>query len=142
MNHRSIDDPNSPSSQHQLKYPVHNVIAAAPQPQVDQVVTALEDAGFMRERIEIILAKDVFGLREQIGGSGIHRVLTWIELSLGDDLDALDQAWRELKHGHVLIQVLVHGNEEKDRARKILLQHGGYAIHYFGRWTITPLDHR
>lgn len=67
-------------------------------------------------------------------------MLTRLRLSSGDDLDELEQARRELGYGHALIQVLVHGDGEQDRAQAILSQHGGLALRYFGRWTITTLE--
>ena len=36
----------------------------------DGVVAALEDAGFARDRIEVVTAADVSDLDEPIGGSG------------------------------------------------------------------------
>jgi hypothetical protein len=61
-------------------------------------------------------------------------------LSLRDDLDEIERARRELMYGHTLILVLVHGDVEQERAHAVLRQHGGHAMHYFGRWAIRTLE--
>ncbi|MGI8406622.1 MAG: hypothetical protein ACR2OE_17985 [Thermomicrobiales bacterium] len=139
MNSQSIDDAPHAFRHHQLKYPLHKIVAVLDRSDIAGVAAALDEAGFRQDRIEFIIAEEVTGLGEPIGGSGIHRVLTWLELSLGDDLDELELARLELAHGHALIQVLIHGDMEKDRVHAILSRHGGHAMHYFGRWTITPI---
>lgn len=123
-----------------LTYPLHKIVAAVRRSDAEMVAAALDEAGFQRDRVEIITAEEVEGLGEPIGGSGLHRVLVWLELSLGDDLDELEQARQELVSGYALIQVRVHGDEEQVRVHTILSQHGAHNMHHFGRWTITPLD--
>jgi hypothetical protein len=120
--------------------PLHKVVAAVDRNQSDAVVTALTDAGFAPDRIEVVTADDVPGLDEPIGGSGIRGFLTRFNLSLGDDLDEFEQARQELKYGHALVLVMVDGMAEQDRAHAVLHEHGGHAIRYFGRWTITSYD--
>ena len=121
-------------------FPTHKVAAALTPDMTAGVVTALEDAGFARDRIEVVTAEDVSDLAEPIGGSGIRGFLTRFSLSLGDDLDEIDQARRELTYGHALILVMVHGMAEQDRAHAVLREHGGHSIRYFGRWTVTTLE--
>jgi hypothetical protein len=52
--------------------PRHKVAAAMARDMTDGVVTALEDAGFTRDRIEVVTKEDVSDLDEPIGGSGIR----------------------------------------------------------------------
>lgn len=124
----------------QLTYPLHKIVSAVAQSDTDGVVAALDEAGYGRDRVEIITAEAVPGLGEPIGGTGLHGLLTRMQLSMGDDLDELEQARLELVCGHALIQVLVHGDGEQSRVRAILSQHGGHAMRYFGRWAITTLE--
>ncbi len=98
MKHQFIDHTLAPRSQHQLTYPLHKIVAAMPRSEADEATVALHQAGFTRDRIDIIVAEDVPELKEPIGGSGFHRVWTWLQLSLGDDLDELVRARRELAH--------------------------------------------
>jgi hypothetical protein len=121
-------------------FPQHKVAAAMARDMTDGVVTALEDAGFARDRIEVVTAEDVSDLEEPIGGSGIRGFLTRFSLSLGDELDEIEQARRELTHGHTLILVMVDGMAEQDRAHAVLREHGGHSMRYFGRWAITTYD--
>ena len=79
-------------------------------------------------------------LDEPIGGSGIRGFLTRFSLSLGDDLDEIEQARQELKFGHALVLVMVDGMTEQDRAHTVLREHGGHAMRYFGRWAITTYE--
>ena len=106
----------------------------------DGVVTALDDAGFARDRIEVVTAEDVSDLDEPIGGSGIRGFLTRFSLSLGDDLDEVEQARHELIYGHALVLVMVDGMAEQERAHAVLREHGGHSMRYFGRWAITTYD--
>ena len=139
MNHEPGDHTRSALPQRGLTYPLHRIVAAVGRSDSDIVAAALGEAGFGRDRIEIITADEVKGLGDPIGGSGLRRLLVRLELSLGDDLDELETARQELMSGHALIQIRVDGREEQVRAHAILRQHGGHNMHYFGRWTITPL---
>jgi hypothetical protein len=121
-------------------YPLHKVAAAMARDMTDGVVTALQDAGFTPDRIEVVTAEDVSDLDEPIGGSGLRGFLTRFSLSLGDDLDEIEQARQELTHGHGLVLVMVDGMAEQERAHAVLREHGGHAMRYFGRWTITTYE--
>ena len=114
--------------------------AAIARDMTDGVVAALKDAGFAPDRIEVVTAEDVSDLDEPIGGSGIRGFLTRFSLSLGDDLDEIEQARRELTYGHALVLVMVDGMAEQDRAHAVLREHGGHAMRYFGRWAITSYE--
>jgi hypothetical protein len=121
-------------------FPLHKVAAAMARDMTDGVVTALNDAGFTRDRIEVVTAEDVSDLDEPIGGSGIRGFLTRFSLSLGDELDEIEQARRELTYGHALVLVMVDGMAEQERAHAVLREHGGHAMRYFGRWAITSYE--
>ena len=121
-------------------YPLHKVAAAIAPDMTDGVVAALVDAGFASDRIEVVTSEDVADLDEPIGGSGIRGFLTRFNLSLGDDLDQVEQARRELTYGHALVLVMVDGMAEQERAHAVLHEHGGHSMRYFGRWAITTYD--
>ena len=121
-------------------FPLHKVAAAIARDMTDGVVTALKDAGFTGDRIEVVTSEDVSDLEEPIGGTGIRGFLTRFSLSLGDELDEVEQARQELMHGHTLILVMVDGMAEQERAHAVLREHGGHAMRYFGRWAITSYE--
>jgi hypothetical protein len=122
-----------------LTYPLNKIVAAVGRSDADIAAAALGEAGFSRDQIEIITADEVKGLDDPIGGPGLRRLLVQLELRLGDDFDELEAAREDLMSGYALIQIRIHGHEEQVRAHAILHQHGGHNMHYFGRWTITPL---
>ena len=130
----------SAPSRYQPSYPLHKVVAAVEPASLDQVAAALAEAGLGGERVEIVTADDAPVADEPIGGSGIRGFFERLGLSLGDDLDALEQAREELSQGHALILVAVHDDAERTRVHDILLEHGGHSMRYFGHWTITTLD--
>jgi hypothetical protein len=121
-------------------FPLHKVAAAIDRNQTDGVVAALTDAGFASDQIEVVTAEDVSDLDEPIGGSGIRGFLRRFSLSLGDELDEIEQARQELSYGHALILVMVNGMAEQDRAHALLHEHGGHAMRYFGRWATTSYE--
>jgi hypothetical protein len=139
MDHAPGDQTRSALPQHRLTYPLHKVVAAVGRSDADIVAAALGEAGFARDGIEIVTADEVKGLGDPVGGVGLRRLLVQLELRLGDDFDELEAARQELMGGYALIQIRVHGRDEQVRAHAILRQHGGHDVHYFGRWTITPL---
>jgi hypothetical protein len=139
MDHAPGDHTRRTLPQRRLTYPLHKVVAAVGRSDSAIVAAALGEAGFGRDRIEIITADEIEGLGDPIGGPGLRRLLVQLELRLGDDFDELEAARQELMSGYALIQIRVDGREEQVRAHAILRRHGGHDMHYFGRWTITPL---
>ena len=140
MDNEPRDRTSSAPGRRRPPYPLHKIVAAVARDETDGVINALADAGFARDRIDIVTAEDVPGLDGPVGGSGLRGLLTRLNLSIGGDLDELEQARQELMYGHTLILVLVHGDAEQDQAHAVLRQHGGHAMRYFGRWTITTLE--
>ena len=130
--------PRAPASHHR-GYPLHKVVAAMEPGQVEDVVRALGDAGFDDDAIEIVTTEDMSNWSEPVGGRGVRGILTRLGLSAGGDYDTLEQARQELAFGHSIIMVMVDGGEEQDRVHAILREHGGHAMSFFGRWTITTL---
>jgi len=121
-------------------YPLHTIVAAVERAETDRVVSALGEVHFARGRVEVFTAEDVPGLDQPIGGAGLRGFLTRLSLSMGSDLDEIEQARRELAYGHALVSVPVHDDVERHRAHAILREHGGHAMRYFGRWTIATLE--
>jgi hypothetical protein len=131
--------PAAPAS-FRLPYPLHRLVAAVAPESLDQATAALADAGINADRIDVVTAADVPGLDGPVGGTGFRAHLTRFGLSLGDELDELEDARQELQDGHTLIMVLVHNDGERDRAEEALRTHGGHAMRYFGRWSVTTYE--
>lgn len=140
MSNQSPGHSSSTPSQHRPSYPLHRVVAAVAPANVDAVVAALTAAGIDRANFDIVTADEAFAPDEPIGGSGLRGFFTRLGLSLGDDLDAIEQARAELSQGHVLMFVAVHDDAERTQVHDILREHGGHSMRYFGQWTITTLE--
>jgi hypothetical protein len=121
-------------------YPLHKIVAAVDRAKVEGVITQLAAAGFPRDQIDVVTAEDGAGLDELSGGTGVRGLLRRLSLSVGDDLDAVEQMREELRFGHALVLVPVHDDAELVRVRDLLREDGGHAMRYFGRWTIASLD--
>lgn len=139
MHNESAGHPSSASSQKLPAYPLHKVVAAVEPARVEQVVAALATAGLDGDRVEMVTAADVPQLDEPVGGTGLRGFIARLGLSMGDNLDAIEQARSELSQGHVLIFVAVHDDAERTHVQEILREHGGHSMRYFGHWTITTL---
>lgn len=127
-------------SQYRPSYPLHKVVAAADPAMLDQITSALTAAGLAGDNIEIVRPDDAVALDEPIGGSGIRGFVERLGLSLGENLDSLELARRELRQGHALVLVSVRDDAERTLVHDVLLEHGGHSMRYFGHWTITTLD--
>jgi hypothetical protein len=130
----------SAPSQYQPPYPLHKVVAALDPARLDQVEAALATAGLNGDRIDTVTASDMPSPDVPIGGAGLRGFFTRLGLSLGDDLDAIEQARSALRRGHALILVAVRGDAERKRVQEILREQGGHSMRYFGHWTITALE--
>jgi hypothetical protein len=106
MDNEPRDRTSSAPGRRRPPYPLHKVVAAVARAETDGVVNALGDAGFARDRIEVVTAENVPGLDGPIGGSGVRGLLTRLNLSIGDDLDELEQARQELLYGHALLRAM------------------------------------
>jgi hypothetical protein len=117
-----------------------SVVGAMDAEAVSLVTAALTEAGFAEDQIQIMTAADVEGMESPLDRTGIRGLVGRFLLSLGDDLDEVEQMRQELAAGHVLVFVPVEGDEERERVRGIFRDHGGHSIRHYGHWTITPLD--
>src|SRR5690606_14345228 len=100
----------------------YRIVTDVARPDTARDVAMLCEAGFSRDRIEIIVVEDIPRLEGALGGTGLHRFLVRLQLARGDELDDLEQARLALMNGRAVIQVLVDGDTEHRRARTILGQ--------------------
>ncbi len=122
------------------RYPLHRLVAAVAPESLGQATAALAEGGLGPDRIDVVTTADVSNLDGPVGGTGFRAFLTRFGLSLGDELDDLEDAHQELRDGHTLIMVLVHNDGERDRAEELLRAHGGHAMRYYGRWSVTNYE--
>jgi hypothetical protein len=117
-----------------------SVFGAVDAKAVDNVAAALTAAGYGNDQVEVVHASDVEGMETPLNRAGLRGLVGRFVLSLGDDLDQLEQIRQELAAGHVLVMVNVEKDEDRMRVRDILREHGGHSIRHYGHWTITSLD--
>ena len=138
MTNPDASQPSDISGAGPLDYPINRVFAAVDPQQLSALVPALIDAGFAP--IGILAGEaGLRRLQQTAGGSGIGGLLRHIQMSVGADLDYVAQAQEALEQGRALVDVEADGDAAKDRARDVLLRHGGQHIVYFSRWTIETL---
>jgi hypothetical protein len=123
-----------------LSYPEGRVSGAVEGAAADAVVADLTAAGFPADTIGGMAgAEDARRFRDLHDAGGTWGLVKRIALSMGSDLDLARRAEQELLAGNALVEVVVDGDDAKDRVREILLRHGGHFVNYFDRWTIETL---
>lgn len=104
------------------------------------VVVALADAGFPANEIDVVTAADLDMMMEN---RSLHnRLQNFVErfvLSLGEELNPLEELRSMARDGHTLIGVPVEGDEAVHRAAKVLRDHGAHEVTHFGRWSTRTL---
>ena len=138
MDEASLPRPTETDRDDPLAYPTDRVIGSVEQTTLAAVVSDLIDAGFAPIGI---LAGEA-GLRRlsaTAGERGMGGLLRRVAKSAGGDLDHIRRAEQEVRAGNALVDVEVDGDEEKERARDILLRHGGTFITHLGPWAIETL---
>ena len=138
-----MDKTNPPSDapdDRQPSYPLHRVIGAVDPAVVGAVLGDLTAAGFAADSIDVVMGEAAAQrLHATLDRPGLRGLLNRISLSLGADLEVIQETEQELEAGHSLIVVPVEGDAAKERARDILLAHDGHFIHHFGRWSVERL---
>jgi len=121
-----------------LDYPANKVIGAVDPAVLGALVPDLIAAGFA----PVGILGGEAGLRRlagTAGGDGFVGALRRLVMDSGGDLGYVRRAEEELRGGHVLVDVGVEGDDEKERAREVLVRHGGHDVAFFHPWAIEPL---
>jgi hypothetical protein len=121
-----------------LNYPVgHLVGVLRTAEEAEQAAQSLYAADFTDiEILEGSAARAVIESEER----AVHPLTrAWERLSLylSDETDARQAALEALSEGHAIVMVSASDDAQEDQAKRILQAHGGRALRYFGRWSIT-----
>jgi hypothetical protein len=119
--------------------PDGKVLGAVEPDSLESVRGALVAAGFPADEIDVVTTADLEAMEGPFEHDGLRGFVERFVLSLGEDLNALDELRRWGKEDHTLIGVPVMNDEEMYRAAGVLREHGAHEITHFGRWTITTL---
>jgi hypothetical protein len=133
--------PSAPESGAKHLGPLEGKVIGALDPSAVEAATAgLVAAGFPADHIEVVTADDLETLEAPLDRPGLAGLASRFVLSLGDDLDEIEQLRQELADGSHVIGVPVEGDDATQRVRDILRGHGARGITHFGRWTITTFE--
>lgn len=122
-------------------YPSDRVIATLDTPEeLQEAVAALADAGVDATQLEVLCGVD--GVRV-LDSSGVNhglraRIIRTLQF-MGEEHELLRKAEETLAAGHFLLAVPAMSAEEKQQVAALLKSKGGYALHYFGRFSIEDL---
>ncbi len=120
-------------------YTQDKVVGSVDPSEVDNVIQALTDAGFSRDRITVTTAADMEGIETPLNQTGIGGFFSRFLLSIGDDLRRLELMREELLADRVLVSVQLSEDEANDRAAAILRDNGARHVTHFGQWMIESL---
>lgn len=120
--------------------PEGKIVGAFAPSALDTLIPALVEAGLAEDTIDVVTAEDMPHLDAPIDRHGFAGAIARFLFSLGDELDELEQMRNELRAGHVLVGVPVHGDEATHRVQAIMREQGGHGIISFGRWTVTQFE--
>ena len=122
--------PESVETQESPKAPGHTLGFVDTPTERETMTRALNQAGFPDEKITTFH-----------GADGVHLLTQMMEGSLWGESaeEALKQGTEELRVGHSVVCVQVHGAEEAATVADISTQHGGHSIYHFGTLVDTRL---
>jgi hypothetical protein len=120
--------------------PEGKIVGAFEPSALDTLIPALVEAGFAEDTIDVVTAEDIPQLDAPIDRQGFAGAIARFVFSLGDELNELEQMREELRSGHILVGVPVHGEDATQRVRAIMRERGGHGIISFGRWTVTQYE--
>lgn len=127
-----------------IPYPVNHIIAIADAPeQAAATLLALMEGGFLESEIMLTVGDEAADrLHETTGHSGLLGRVLQVANRLGvwdEELEKRHEYERALRDGGVVVSVLAPTEERKQRAARLLREHGAHFINFEGRYTIEEL---
>jgi hypothetical protein len=125
----------------EVRYPEDRVVGLLDtMEQLESAVDALTSGGFLPSEIDVVHgAAASEKLRENTGRSGLtHLAMRFAEsIGLPNDETAIKNQFADgLGKGQLLVAVLAPTEERRRVAGRILEEHGGTNVRFFGRYTI------
>jgi hypothetical protein len=133
----------SHADQEFIHYPTDMLIGVIDEADAAQAALhELTERGFNEEEIRVLCGPE--GAKQlDVSGKehGLLGRLARLLLNVADgESEAIRRHEQELQAGHFLIAVPAAEPAARERAREILLEHGGHYINFFGAWTVETLD--
>jgi hypothetical protein len=114
--------------------------------QLEAAVEALTSGGFLRSEIEVLYGEAAADrLDATTGRTGLAGLAMRLVAALGmpdDEMIMKADYEQALRDGHFLVLVLVPTEERKNRAARLLEEHGGHFVNFLGRFMIETLVRR
>jgi len=131
----------------EVRYPENRVVGLlATREQLESAVDALTSGGFLASEIEVIHgAAASEKLRQNTGRSGLADLAMRFAESIGmpNDETAIKNLYADgLGSGQLLLAVLAPTEERRRVAGRILEEHGGTEVRFFGQYTIESASSR
>ncbi|HET7553279.1 MAG TPA: hypothetical protein VFK04_18440 [Gemmatimonadaceae bacterium] len=130
-----------------IQYPEGNVVGIVDTVgQLESVIDALTDGGFLRSEIAIIYGEAAAErLNASTGRTGFTDLAMRLAAALGmpDDETMLKESYEQaLRDGRFVVLVLAPTEDRKNLAARLLENYGGHFVNFLGRFTIEALVRR
>jgi hypothetical protein len=134
-----MNEPAQDRASREIGPPQGKVIGAVEPDRCAVIVVALAEAGFSAEQIDVVSAADLEAMNSPFTHDGVRGFVERFLLSLGEELNPLEELRLMARDGHTLIGVPVEGDEAVHLAAKVLRDHGAHEVTHFGRWSTRTL---
>lgn len=124
-----------------LRYPSHQVVGIIDTAEdMQAAVDALTAAGFDQDRLQVLCG---FGGLQRLDADGSRRGLLGrlvrVVENFGPEREQIREIERELREGHFGVGIQVADERTKRDAARILSEHSGHSVYYYGEWSIEEL---
>jgi hypothetical protein len=131
----------------EVRYPENHVVGLIDtRQQLESAVEAMTSGGFLPSEIEVIHgAAASEKLRDNTGRSGLAHLAMRFAESIGmpnDETTIKNEYADGLRNGRLLVAVLAPTEERRRIAGRILEEHGGTNVRFFGQYTIEGPNSR
>ena len=129
------------SGHEQVRYPTNHVLAVLDtREQATDAVAALASGGYLESEIQINTgAATADDVSASPGRGGLAGILIRLAERMGvtdEELETKHRYERALRDNRFVVAVAAPTEERKDRAAKILREHGAHTVTFFGKATI------
>ena len=125
-------------------YPSNKVVAIVDDKyEADEAIHDLSLNGFDESKIDESVGSDGLKFLDPDGrshGWGTKVVRMWQNLAQGEEYKYLNRIRDNLKRGHAVVSVPVKDLNSRIKAAKILAEHNGKDIRYYGQLFVEHLD--
>lgn len=137
------DETMFPAAPDNLNQPSNWLVAVIDDPRkAEEAERALIKAGFAQDDVLLLHGQEALQrLRDRDERRG---PLGWVMKAIADvvtDAGTFEDKYAaEANAGHAIINLQVSDQDQIERAREIIVAHGGHYIKHFGDWAITDLS--